>query len=366
MSRLQANYRTTSANLEDIFRRAETFLGELGPKDKVALIHDSDPDGICSATVLLRSMKNLGMEPNLIIASSPDGVKRDGVLVKGFNKIIILDLAPHLYTKSLEEGIKSGISFLIFDHHMVYEMNSEKIYYVNPRLFESTIYMPTSYLVFKYYQRLFDTKDLEWIAAIGTVADYGIKRETEDLLTKFLTKKDYEDVWKSEFGKAAIKLNASISILGAKKCLQVMLKLKSFEKFNKVAEFKKAADKFESELKKRQAEVRRKAEVHAKEGLVISFVETKFDHIASTISSMMSREEKYKGMTFLLFEKKGDVYKIHGRSQEGRVDIGRLFEKLGIGGGHVQAGGASIDASELPKFKNLLIKEIGRISRLKG
>lgn len=352
-------------NLNEVFDRAESFFDKVNSKDKLALIHDSDPDGVCSATIMILSLKSFGIKPDVILASSPDDVKKTGVAVKNCNKVIILDLAPHLYAKSLEGAEKTGIEFLIFDHHMIYEMHSKNIFYVNPRLIDDSLYMPTSYLVFKYYQRCIDTKNMEWVAAIGTVADYGIKKETEDLLTKFLTKSDYEDVWKSEYGKAAITLNAATAIVGAEKCLGIMLKLKTFDEFKHVPEFNEAARKFEDELKKREEEARKKLEVYQKEKLLISFVETKYKHVASTISSRISREEKNKEMTFILFEKKEKEYKLHGRSQSGKVNIGLLFDKLGVGGGHVQAGGGSIEASQLSEFKKRLIDEIKQFGREK-
>lgn len=357
--------KTENRNLDGIFGRAESFFDRVDSKDRLALIHDSDPDGVCSATIMILSLKSFGIKPNVVIASSPDDVKKTGVAVKNCNKVIVLDLAPHLYAKDLEEAERSGTDFLIFDHHMAYKIDSENIFYVNPRLVDDSLYMPTSYIVFKYYERCVDTKNMEWVAAIGTVADYGIKKETEDLLLKFLTKADYEDVWKSEYGKAAITLNAATAIVGAEKCLEIMMKLKTFDEFKHVREFNEAARKFEDELKKREEEARKKLEVYPKEKLLISFVETKYKHVASAISSRISREEKNKEMTFILFEKKGDEYKLHGRSQNGKVNIGLLFDSLGVGGGHVQAGGGSIEASRLPEFKKRLLDKIKQTGREK-
>jgi len=355
-------------NLDEIFSRAEKFFDNLNSNDKIALIHDSDPDGVCSATIMLLSLEKLGVKLDVVLASSPEDIKKTGLIVKNCSKVIALDLAPHLYSKDLED-VKSGkvkIDLLIFDHHMVYDIESENIFYVNPRLIENSLYMPTSYLVLKYYERCVDTKDMEWMSAIGTVADYGIKDETRDLLSKFLKEEDYKDVWKSEYGKAAITLNAATAIVGAEKCLKIMMKLKSFEEFKKVPEFRDASKKFDEELAKGEKETREKMEIYPDIGLMVSFVHVKYRHVASTISSILSREGKNKDMTLILFEEKNGEYKLHGRSQSGKVNIGLMFHNLGVGGGHVQAGGGSIKVKELPEFKERLMREIRKFDREKG
>jgi len=343
-------------NLNELFERAEIFFQGIGAKDRLAVVHDSDPDGVCSAAILIRSMKKFGIKPSKIVASSPELAKKKGILAKGCNKIVILDLAPHLYERDLKKAKNSKIDVLIFDHHLAANIGAKNIFYVNPRLFDETLYMPTSYLVLKYYERCMDVKSMEWVATIGTVADYGLKSETQDLLRKYLNDSDYKNVWKSEFGKAAITLNAATAIVGAEKSLKIFLKLKSFDEFRKISAFVNAAERFETELAKKEKEVRKKIEFYPENALMISYVQTKFKHVASAISSKISREKP--DWTFILFEKKNGEYKLHGRSQNGRVSIGHLFTKLGVGGGHVQAGGGAIKLGKLWEFQKKLMKEI--------
>lgn len=364
MSRLKANNRKSQSRSE-LFARAEEFFARLDAKDKVALIHDSDPDGVCSATIMILFLRKLGVKPSVIFASSPEEAKRSGISGTGCDKIIVLDLAPNLYLKDLEGESRLENDLLIFDHHMTYELKTENIFYVNPRLVDDSLYMPTSYLVFKYSERSAGMDKFDWVAAIGTVADYGIRKETEDLLLKFLSREDYKNVWESKFGKSANTLNAATAIIGATRCLEIMLGLKNYEEFKQVPEFNESERKFEEELEEKEKETRKNLEIYEKEKLMISFMETKYKHIGSTLSSIISREGKYRELTFILFEKRNGGYRLHGRSQNGNVNIGMLFDKLGVGGGHVQAGGGSIKASELGKFKQRLIDEIRRIYREK-
>jgi len=354
--------KTKKKNLNEIFKKAEIFFQNIGHEDRLALIHDSDPDGVCSATVAIEALKRLGISSVGIFARGPESVKKSGILENGFNKILVLDLAPHLYQKDLERIKRMKKDVLIFDHHLTAKLGAKNIFYVNPRLAEKSLYLPTSYLIFKYFESRTDISDMEWIAAIGTVADYGINPDTKDLIGKYV-EMNRERIWETEYGRAASILNASTAIIGPEKTLKILQHLKSFEQFKRVKAFTDSMRKFDTELKNRENEVRGKIEFYPEKKLMISYVRTKYKHIASVISSRISREKK--NWTFILFEKRGDEYKLHGRSQAGRVSIGLLFSNLGVGGGHVQAGGGSIKVKNLEKFEKALIREIGLIDRKK-
>jgi len=350
-------------SLNKLFKKAENFLSKVSKKDRLCIVHDSDPDGVCSAVITIKTLKKLGFEKIVTKTSSPDLLKRKSseinkILDKKFENTIILDLAPHLYQKAFKKIKNTKKYLLIFDHHLTSEIKLKNVVYINPRLIKKRLYMPTSYLVFKFFSQLADIRDAEWVAVIGTIADYGINEDTKDMLGKYLKKKKYDvrKVWSTDYGKAAMTMNAATAIIGAEKSLKILLQLKNFTQFKKVREFKNSAENFEKEFEKKKKEVGKKLEFYPEFDLSFSMIKTKYKHIASAVSSRISREKPQ--ITLILFEKVGKIYKIHGRSQSGKVNIGLLFTKLNVGGGHVQAGGGSIKEKELHKFKERLMEEI--------
>ena len=141
------------------------IIRKINDKKEVSIIYHSDPDGICSSTILFLFLNSLGKNVKLI--STKYGlVKIDEEIVKkSFNSelIFILDLSS--IPKDFKE-IKERV--VIIDHHLV-KQELKNFFLINPRLINENFYYPTSYLVWKMF---FDkVKNTEWIAYFGCKAD---------------------------------------------------------------------------------------------------------------------------------------------------------------------------------------------------
>lgn len=351
-------------SLSKLFERADIFIRDIKPNDKITIIYDSDPDGVCSAAIAITALREVGINNIFAASRSPDFVKKYGARCTFSDKTIILDLSTDIFEKDLPKMKTTATDkkFLIFDHHLVWKIKSKNVTYVNPRMIEKEIYLPTSYLIYKFFSRRINLDSVKWMAVLGTIADYGLK-DTKDLIGKYLRKKDYENIWGSEYGRAAMIANSTIAIAGADKSLETLLQLKSFRQFKRNDVFRKAFEKFEKEFRKRKEEMMRRMEVYPKIGLRFTIINSKyFRRIASTLATRIGN--KNRDSVFVILEKSGNIYRIHGRSTASDVSIAKLFKKLGVGGGHPAAGGGSIKVKELKAFRKSLIKEIEKMRQI--
>lgn len=342
-------------NLNELYKHAEVFFRALDEKEKLAVIHDSDPDGVCAAAITVIALRRMGLRPSIILPTDPYTIKTEGMHSKKYKHAIFLDMSPDLYKADLQKLRNMERRFLIFDHHLVWKINARNIFYINPRVTQKDLYIPTSYLVYRFFSRYVNLADVEWIATIGTIADYGIK-DTKDLLDKYLKRREYENVWRSKYGLFAIVLNASIAINGAEKSLNELLRTKGYRQFRKNRFFKSAIKQFGREFRKGEKEMMKRMENFPKIGLRMSFVSPKYRRISSALATKWGMMKK--NSVLVILERSGEVYKIHGRSSS-KISIGKIFQKLGIGGGHHASGGANIKVKDLQKFKKMLIREIG-------
>ncbi|RMD57381.1 hypothetical protein D6825_04140, partial [Candidatus Woesearchaeota archaeon] len=157
--------------------RADTFLKTTNKEDKIAIIHDSDPDGVCSAVILSKIIERIRGRP--ADAHMPLQKKRitQNILNEiehiGATKVIIADYSADQQYEELKKLSKSA-EILVVDHHKVYKkINDDKITVYKPQFF-STI-DPSKYctakLAYDAAERLGTQKGLDWIAAIACIAD---------------------------------------------------------------------------------------------------------------------------------------------------------------------------------------------------
>jgi len=333
--------------MNKLFEKGKRFLEEIKPEEKILLLYHVDVDGICSAALALTGLKKLGVNVNKRLYSSsmlmfPSNLKSE---VEKADKIILVDV-PTENTKHLPEKKK----ILIFDHHPASNINSKNIVLINPRLENKTIYQPTSYTLYKFFSQFFDMEKYEWIAAMGTVGDFGYK-DCKDLLKKHITKKP-KDLKETRLSKAADRLNSFINYAGVDSALKFLLTLNSIDELEKNKNLESIHRDFENEMNKAETEFFKNAEVHGR--LIFGVIESKHRRMGSSLSTVISNENPKKIIVLLV--KKDGSYNANARNQAGEVDVGKLMKKCCDieGGGHKQAGGGNV--KDLEKFKKCLLK----------
>lgn len=335
--------------LNKLFEKAKEFIKKIKPEEKVLLMYHSDTDGICSAVLMILGLKKLGIKiKKSVYVNTPLTIPKNGMK---FDKIIILDV-PIGTTECLPKK-----KILVFDHHPSQDINSKNIVFVNPRLGNKKIYQPVSYLVYRFFSQFIDMKKYEWIAVLGTIADFGYE-DCKDLTKKYISRKP-KNLKKTKLGKLSDRFNSYINYAGVKEALRLLLSLNSLRELKKNKKVEHAHFKFEKKLKKVKENFLENAEFYKK--LIFGIIKTKERRIGSSLSSVLSIENKNK--VIIIAVNKGKFYNVHARNHWGKFDLGKLMKKCCDleGGGHPRAGGGKV--RDLEKFKKCILREIKNISK---
>jgi nanoRNase/pAp phosphatase (c-di-AMP/oligoRNAs hydrolase) len=153
-------------------------------------------------------------------------------------------------------------------------------------------------------------------------------------------------------------LSAHIAIFDPRKTLEILTSSRSLEEVVENQEILSAFRKFEQELKRCEKEFEKNLEIHGK--VLISKIKPKYKTVCSTLITKLALENPEK-MIFV-FEDKGKKMRIHGRNGLGKVNIGKLFKELGIGGGHEEAGAGNLNKKDEKKVKFKILNKLKEFS----
>ncbi len=334
---------------EELKDRFERFLANVGKKGLI--IYDDDNDGVCSAVIMEGCLRKRGFKVKAIASSIGESdLLRKIEVAKLFDFVVYLDLALVEKKKVIEELKKLNKPVMIIDHHIPPKRIPNFLTYINPRLIKASYYQPTSYVVYK----LCNNKKLEWVAALGTISDFGLK-DCRDLLKKYTKVEKKENIFRTKIWKYANLLYSSISVFGAKKAYELLKKSKSLEDFAKKREVKKAKRIFDNELKKAVKSVEDNGEFYRK--VVFGEVEESVRAIRGVVALLLAK--KYRKIT-VIYTKKKHGYVVSIRKHKQKVNLKELASKaskgIGSGGGHEAAAGAFIKLEKMEIFKRRILK----------
>lgn len=340
-------------------------------KEKVFIVGDYDADGICSTTIMVNTLRQIGIECNYYIPSRVEegyGLSKELVqraIEYKFNLLITVDNG----VKSLEaiEYAKDKIDLMIIDHHE-YEDRPDCKYFLHPNILEPEFdQMCASGLALLVANRLCEDPYNEILGMIGTVADMvpvffqnrriiknGINKlkELKPLtITSLLSKQDI--TYDSISFDIAPKINA-VSRIGENVNLVVKyllekdddVILKGAESINKINNYRKDKTQVETEL----------ARISTINSNIVLSASDKFSEgLCGIIAARLVDE--YKKPALVLAYKDG-IYKGSARSVDG-IDLYSYldsFKNYATFGGHAKACGLSINEDDYNGFKAFIDK----------
>jgi len=350
-------------NLDVLSKKGLDFIKGIKPSDKLVLIYHSDLDGLCSAAILILALKKMGKLPKIktVVGSDEalESVLGDKTLSR-YKAIVVLDIGLQKLAGRIK---KLDRNLLIVDHHFITsDFNSKSVIYVNPRFKHAEIYQPISYFIYKLLSTVSNISELEWISALGTVADYGFE-DCKDIVSKYGIKKK-GDLEKSTLWKAAKILNGAFAVIGFDKELDFFMRSKNIGGLLRNKKLRAASRTFEKEYKRAKEGFWENCIYDEDLNMVFSVIKPRYKRIASALITDISIEHPEK--IILLVEKLDKSYKVHARNQSGRINLGKIISKCcKYGGGHRQSAGGTftIGKNELEKFKGKIEREIRRFSR---
>jgi len=313
---------------------------------------DNDNDGLCSF-LLLRRYLNRGK--GFPIKSFPDLNVSYLRKIKELNPdyIFILD-KPVVSKEFLEKVHEENIPIVWIDHHQTEGCDLPFVNYYNPYFFNKTN-EPISYLCYKTIQN----KDDIWLSVIGCISDCYLPDFYSEFEKKFPElgknnpKSAFDLLYKSEIGKTARILDFSLkdTTTNVINMIKFMFKVKSpldiIQEDSKTKQILKRFKEIDSKYKLLIEKARKgwnKSIIYFQYGGQLS--------LSSNIANQLIYE--FPNKLVLVAYINGDIANI---SLRWKGDVRSLTLKAidGIegasGGGHMNATGAKMSVSDLPKFK---------------
>ncbi len=345
-------------------------IKSISKKDRIAIFHDTDPDGITSAALMKKAFDKLKLNVAYVNWLDRSNNEHDEKIIKelkqsGVNYVFFADLTFYLIEGRLENFSQLG-KVIIFDHHP-YEgdLNSENIIFILPNLFQEGI-GPTRYntskLVYDFFSRITDMSDFDWICAVGIIADYAFEAWPEYLDMCF---KKYGDerkpyIYDTKLGELAKLLSYGNSIgreylVESYKSLLIS-KSPDEMKEHLPQEFKKVGEDILSIV----GHYKRDADIDEDLELIFYKIDSKYG-VASQVSSSLSQNYEPRKTVIVIQEIEKDPYiHVSARRQDWKIDCGKLLREscIGIkdahGGGHIPAAGAGIPVEHFTEFEDNL------------
>ncbi len=353
-----------------ILPQFDSIVKSFSVRDKIALIHDLDADGVSSGAITFNAITLLrGKAPDLVVTQSFKTVellpKTISLLKKKkISKVIVVDFALDQQPESVKMAEKLVDQILVIDHHKSYGKPGKKTFFLKAQFvsdLEPSNY-PTSKLAFDLFSRHVRLEKWSWIAAIGLLGDNQLEQW-----------RGFIEGAAKEHNSSVAELNEIMLIISAVEVL-VPEKLNGLLKFyascsspkemlsSKYASY---AEKLESEMASLMKKFEKEKQVFPDAQLVWFEFNAKHNIKSAIINSVSN--ESYPHYTVVFVQDKGDGFvSFSARRQDFKVKANDLLESAvkGFGdagaGGHVPAAAGRCKKSDLPELKKRIVAMLSR------
>jgi len=362
------------------WERIDRFLMSFSPKEKIALVHDADPDGLCSAVVMNKLIQRLRGKPADLHVTPPKGIRNTvapetAALLKKrkISKIIFTDLSLHEDAATLKK-LEKQFEMLIVDHHALFsDVTTDRTVLALPQLLADDI-EPARYasskMAYDFANRHADLSDCDWIAATGTISDMASSAWPDFIAQVFARhnlKPNPKDWFHTDLGTISGAFLAAMTIddKNVNYCFDVMMRAQSPKdvlKDKKLASLRKTYDR---EINTWITKAPKLMEKHDNLKLLWYEVSPKY-RVNSPISTILSLKPQYYDWVIIILETGKGIVKVSGRCQSQRVRMNELLRnatkglKDAAGGGHIPAAGASLRAADLDVFKKRILEGLSK------
>ncbi len=350
------------------------------PQERIAIVHDADPDGLCSAVLMNKLIERLRGRPADVHVTPPKGVRNTVApeifalfKQKKITKVIFTDLGVHEDAATIRK-LEKQCDVLIIDHHTFFaDITSERTILAMPQLLADDI-EPARYastkLAYDFANRHASFDDSDWIAAIGVISDMTGSVWPEFLAQVFEKhgfRPNPKDWFHTELGTISGMFFAAMTI-DAKNvdyCFDVLMRAKAPKDVIKDKKLVALRQAFDKEINVWITNAPKLMEKNDKLKLLWYEVTPKY-RINSPISTILSLRQPYQDWVVLILEVKKDIVNISGRCQSQRVPMNTLIKdaaaglKGAAGGGHIPAAGGHVQPKDLAVFKQRILDKLSK------
>lgn len=356
---LLAQERKGRPSLDELLDAGRVFVKSIKASDRVLIIHHTDVDGFASGALFDLAVKSSGVARVDMRTSDVEGLKDVLSQVKDgeYDAVIVLDIDMPAANGEYE---RLGVKTLIVDHHMVRAGYARNVVYVNPRFVDPEAYQPVSYVAHRMLRGFGRVAGMEWLAALGSVADFAFDY-CRDLLDKWIDIKSVDDLTGTDMWEVSKVLFGAIILssipsenISARQIIDVLEKSKSPKDVVSSEIISYASMRFNETYAQVKKQFWDNSEVRGR--VVIGVIDTPYRKIGSAVVTDVSVERKDSAV--FLLSKRGDQYRVSARWQNSPVHLGEFMAKHFGGGGHRNAAGGSINESQLADFKERVFSEL--------
>ncbi len=344
-----------------LMQRLADFMHGIRKEDKIALVHHQDADGLTSACILNRAIEKLrGRPADLEIPSGySDWQVRNEVIPKlyhhGIQKVFVSDIGIDANPILIEEGPKH-IEYAVFDHHKIYrDLNSDRVIFIKAQYLSSLdgSKYPAAKLVYDVINPIVDVREMDWVSAIGVLADMGLDTWNQFIQDTCLRNK--VPLEKLMELKELISAVESLAPAHFRALFAHFYRSRNWREALKTP-LMKYKKRLHHEVSKFCNSVYKHAEFIPELDLIFYEIKSRYE-IKSALVNKLSTEF-FPKQTLILIQDKGDkMLRFSGRRQDFKVKVNDLLEEavqgleLGSAGGHIPAAAGRIACTELDSFK---------------
>lgn len=350
-------------------------------KERIAILHDLDPDGICSGVLSAHAVNQLrGKKIDLRLQQKPGEIPLSQETLKKLKEkkisvLISTDKALDQDSATIHKALKF-CKVLVIDHHKLYDPleNSKDFVMVKPQLLGSKT-EPSKYctakLAYDLWNRHVPLNQVAWKACPGIIGDVAYtawKKFVDTTLGKY-NYVVHSDPFHNQFGKIA-EMISHVECYDDTKLGQAFETLlnANHPKEMLASPLKKYSKIVKKEISYYITHVKKLAEIHNDKNLIFYVIRPKYN-IKSNISTILSMQHRDKTL-ILCSPGKDNMIHLSLRRQDGKIAMNELVEKatLGLeggGGGHVPAAGGRVSTRDFEKFKENVLRLLDKIKKIK-
>jgi single-stranded DNA-specific DHH superfamily exonuclease len=346
--------------------RFRNFINSITKDDVVAVLHHTDPDGVCSGVIMAKLVEKIrGKKIDLhinqaaseiaVLDSTVEALKNEKV-----NRLIITDLGVDQNPANIKE-IEKFAEILVIDHHKVYnDISSERTIFLKPQFIsgKKPASYPTAKLCFDLASEMVGMDDVDWVAAVGLIGDCAFnewKEFLDSVFRKYRIEKK-QDIFGTELGSAAslISCAESFDSANASKAFEIL-----YDSSGTAGILNSPLQRYHeivaSEISYWEEHVNEFAEFFDDISLIFYLIKPKYK-IKAPLSTRLSL--KYPHKTIIVVQDTGkEIVGISARRRDEKVAVNELLEGAVKGlekanaGGHIPAAGGKVRKEDLQKFK---------------
>lgn len=345
-------------------KEAIHFIKSISDSDKVLLVHDADPDGMCSAILLKECITRYSKANVSTVIGTRNELGTDILKLlesKKYSHLVTLDMQVDQGPEQLQEASRFA-KVLVLDHHPVVNETIPPAIVLKPSIIYPDIHARycTSILVYDLVKGLTDLTDLDWVMCIGLIADFG-NYEYPEIVERIYAKYKWtipENIFETHCGLAAASINnARLAATDPNDIFQILSETKSIDNLWNHEVFQKGREITKDVLALAEG---------AKEngqwyGDVLWYVVKSEYDIRSPITTMVGIS--YWDKTIICVTLRDDHLAFSGRRNDGHVPLDKILAKHaqelgGNGGGHAVSCGGKVPLSKADKWKELVLDEL--------